>query len=106
VSRGVKPTIMLTEALNKLFAGLIIGPYMADYGGRKWTIFVGCFVVVVAGIVQCLAINIQMFTAARFLSESRNRAIARYRPDCMLYAWTDKRQSVSDRVSLDWDRLC
>lgn len=40
---------------------------MADYGGRKWTIFIGCFVVVVAGVVQCLAINIRMFTAARFL---------------------------------------
>lgn len=40
---------------------------MADYGGRKWTIFIGCFIVVVAGVVQCLAINIRMFTAARFL---------------------------------------
>ncbi|KAI4718679.1 general substrate transporter [Aureobasidium sp. EXF-10727] len=46
---------------------LILGPYMADYGGRKWTIFLGCFIVVVAGIVQCLSINIHMFTAARFL---------------------------------------
>jgi MFS family permease len=41
---------------------------MADYGGRKWTIFVGCTIVVIAGIVQCLSINIHMFTAARFLS--------------------------------------
>ncbi|KAK3071921.1 hypothetical protein LTR53_007767 [Teratosphaeriaceae sp. CCFEE 6253] len=46
---------------------LILAPYMADYGGRKWTIFIGCFVVTLAGIVQCFAINIKMFTAARFL---------------------------------------
>jgi MFS family permease len=43
---------------------------MADYGGRKWTIFVGCTIVVIAGVVQCLSINIHMFTAARFLSTS------------------------------------
>jgi MFS family permease len=48
--------------------GLILGPYMADYGGRKWTIFLGCCIVVIAGIVQCFSINIHMFTAARFLS--------------------------------------
>lgn len=41
---------------------------MADYGGRKWTIFVGCTIVVIAGIVQCFSVNIHMFTAARFLS--------------------------------------
>ncbi|KAK3675863.1 hypothetical protein LTR78_004055 [Recurvomyces mirabilis] len=46
---------------------LIIAPYMADYGGRKWTIFTGCAIVVIAGIVQCLSINIHMFIAARFL---------------------------------------
>jgi len=46
---------------------LILGPYMADYGGRKWTIFLGCTIVVIAGIVQCFSINIHMFTAARFL---------------------------------------
>lgn len=46
---------------------LFIAPYAADYGGRKWTIFFGCSVVVIAGLVQCFAINIQMFTAARFL---------------------------------------
>ena len=40
---------------------------MCDYGGRKWTIFVGCLVVVIAGLVQCLSVNIRMFTAARFL---------------------------------------
>lgn len=50
-------------------SGLILGPYMADYGGRKWTIFLGCCIVVVAGVVQCFSINIHMFTAARFLSE-------------------------------------
>jgi hypothetical protein len=49
--------------------GLILGPYMADYGGRKWTIFLGCCIVVIAGIVQCFSINIHMFTAARFLSK-------------------------------------
>lgn len=43
---------------------------MADYGGRKWTIILGCFIVVVAGLVQCFAVNIRMFTAARFLSKS------------------------------------
>jgi MFS family permease len=48
--------------------GLILGPYMADYGGRKWTIFVGCTIVVIAGLVQCFSVNIHMFTAARFLS--------------------------------------
>jgi hypothetical protein len=48
--------------------GLILGPYMADYGGRKWTIFLGCCIVVIAGILQCFSINIHMFTAARFLS--------------------------------------
>jgi MFS family permease len=42
---------------------------MADYGGRKWTIFLGCSIVVIAGIVQCFSINIHMFTAARFLSK-------------------------------------
>ena len=41
---------------------------MADYGGRKWTIFVGCTIVVIAGFVQCFSVNIHMFTAARFLS--------------------------------------
>jgi len=46
---------------------LILAPYMADYGGRKWTIIVGCFIVVVAGVVQCLSVNIHMFTGARFL---------------------------------------
>ncbi|KIW86259.1 hypothetical protein Z517_01654 [Fonsecaea pedrosoi CBS 271.37] len=46
---------------------LILAPYSADYGGRKWTIFVGCLIVVVAGILQCLSVNIHMFTAARFL---------------------------------------
>ncbi|KAK5113816.1 hypothetical protein LTR62_003200 [Meristemomyces frigidus] len=46
---------------------LIIAPYMADYAGRKWTIFTGCSIVVIAGLVQCLSINIHMFTAARFL---------------------------------------
>jgi MFS family permease len=40
---------------------------MADYIGRKWTICFGAFVTVVAGVVQCLSINIGMFTAARFL---------------------------------------
>lgn len=46
---------------------LILAPYMADYGGRKWTIFTGCLIVVIAGVVQCLSINIHMFIAARFL---------------------------------------
>jgi len=53
--------------------GLVLGPYMADYGGRKWTIFLGCCIVVVAGIVQCFSINIHMFTAARFLSKLHQR---------------------------------
>jgi len=52
-----------------LLVGLILAPYMADYGGRKWTIIVGCFIVVVAGVVQCLSVNIHMFTGARFLSK-------------------------------------
>lgn len=56
-----------SPAKQSSLAGLILAPYMADYGGRKWTIFIGCFIVVVAGVVQCLAINIRMFTAARFL---------------------------------------
>lgn len=52
-----------------LLTGLILAPYSADYGGRKWTIFVGCLIVVVAGILQCFSVNIHMFTAARFLSK-------------------------------------
>ena len=55
---------------GQCYTGLILAPYMADYGGRKWTIFIGCLVVVIAGVVQCLSINIRMFTAARFLSKS------------------------------------
>jgi len=46
---------------------LILAPYLADYGGRKWTIFVGACIVTIAGIVQCLSVNIHMFIAARFL---------------------------------------
>jgi MFS family permease len=46
---------------------LFTAPYAADYGGRKWTIFFGCLVVVIAGLVQCFAVNVGMFTAARFL---------------------------------------
>lgn len=52
-----------------LLAGLILAPYMADYGGRKKTILIGCFIVVVAAVVQCLSVNIHMFTGARFLSK-------------------------------------
>lgn len=48
--------------------GLIIGPYLADFLGRKWTIEIGCAIVVIAGIVQAAAIDVHMFTAARFLS--------------------------------------
>lgn len=50
--------------------GLILAPYSADYGGRKWTIFLGCLIVVIAGILQCFSVNIHMFTAARFLSKN------------------------------------
>jgi MFS family permease len=53
----------------KVMLGLILAPYSADYGGRKWTIFIGCAIVVIAGIVQCFSVNIRMFTAARFLSK-------------------------------------
>ena len=48
---------------------LIIAPYLADYGGRKWTIFVGAAIVTIAGVVQCLSVNIHMFIGARFLSK-------------------------------------
>lgn len=48
-------------------SSLIIAPYLADYLGRKWTIEIGCLIVVIAGIVQATAINVQQFTGARFL---------------------------------------
>jgi len=48
-------------------ASLIMGPYLADFLGRKWTIEIGCVLVVIAGVVQCTSINIHQFTAARFL---------------------------------------
>lgn len=54
-----------------LITGLILAPYSADYGGRKWTIFIGCLIVVIAGLLQCFSVNIRMFTASRFLSEQR-----------------------------------
>jgi len=54
---------------------LILAPYCADYAGRKPCIFLGCSIVVIAGVVQCLSVNIQMFTAARFLSTQRSTSL-------------------------------
>jgi len=51
---------------------LIIGPYLADFLGRKWTIEIGCVIVVIAGIIQAAAVDVKMFTGARFLSMLHN----------------------------------
>jgi MFS family permease len=46
-----------------------MAPYSADYLGRKPTVFIGASIIVIAGLIQCLAVNISMFIAARFLSK-------------------------------------
>ncbi|KAH8722987.1 hexose transporter-like protein [Phaeosphaeriaceae sp. PMI808] len=42
-------------------------PYVNDYFGRRWSIFVGSWIMVVGSLVQALSINTQMYIFARLL---------------------------------------
>jgi MFS family permease len=48
---------------------LPITPYIADIGGRRVGVMTGCIIMIIGVILQSVGSNIQMFTAARFLSK-------------------------------------
>jgi len=46
---------------------LPIFPYLADYGGRRMGIIIGCVICIVGVVIQSIGANIGMFIAARYV---------------------------------------
>jgi MFS family permease len=55
-----------TQSIGSL-AGLPFAPYLNDFLGRRWTIFIGASIMIVGVAMQTAAQNIGMFIGCRFL---------------------------------------
>ncbi|KFY28382.1 hypothetical protein V491_00490 [Pseudogymnoascus sp. VKM F-3775] len=68
-----KPTDAQTGAIVSLFTGgavfgAILAAPTADYVGRRWTIFIGCIVFILGGILQTAAQNLSFLWSGRFIA--------------------------------------
>ncbi|KAI9638480.1 hexose transporter [Dioszegia hungarica] len=59
----------LLNAIQNLgnLAGLPFAPFLNDRYGRRWTLFLGCIVMILATIIQSASQNLGMFLVGRFL---------------------------------------
>ncbi|TCD62432.1 hypothetical protein EIP91_006893 [Steccherinum ochraceum] len=77
-----------------------IAPYLCDGLGRKWTIFIGAFIVVAGSIVQAAAQNVNMFIGSVLVSWSASVSVS------FLHSWcTHARQSQRAPVSSVYNAL-
>ncbi|KZO96105.1 MFS sugar transporter-like protein [Calocera viscosa TUFC12733] len=66
------PTGAQLGLLNAIFnaggtCGVPFGPFLSDWAGRRWGIFVGSVIIIVGTILQAASQNVNMFIGARFL---------------------------------------
>jgi sugar porter (SP) family MFS transporter len=64
-SGSIKGLFSSIMSLGSLIA-LPVTPYIADGLGRRWGIFIGSVIMILAVVLQSASVNFQMFVAARF----------------------------------------
>lgn len=65
----VGSTLGILNAIQSIggIAALPINPYITDFTGRRWPIFVGCIIMLGGTALQSAASGINMFIGGRFL---------------------------------------